>query len=395
MSNGGSKYYNIWQDLLKWIERNDYMSFDVCDNTSTKMYMSMQYIYKRFKYGKYFYFPFRMLSQHLPNTLRTISGTTKKEYSQAYSIIARALLKAYDTHRKDELIEKADHSLQKLIALKNHQYKHNCWGQPYDWFSRKKIPTNTPRTTVTSQAAAAFLDMYEITKNEKYLEEAISAAYFFSEYMRYYEDQDGDICFPYTALDNYKIHNANTLAASILFRVYYYTGLDHFKDLSLRSFRFSMKHQTTDGSWYYWAPPDKLVYRIDNYHTGFILESLLDLKKYQKNEFEYETNLYNGLTFYIDKLFTKDGIPMMTPQSIFPIDIQSCAQAMITLSEASQFYFSPVNLLEKVSDWTINNLYNEKEKYFYYRMYEHSRLDKNAYIRWAESWMLRALSYLI
>jgi len=36
----------------------------------------------------------------------------------------------------------------------------------------------------------------------------------------------------------------------------------------------------------------------------------------------------------------------------------------------------------------------DKEGYFYYRIYKNNYVNKMPYIRWGQAWMLRALSYL-
>ena len=51
-------------------------------------------------------------------------------------------------------------------------------------------------------------------------------------------------------------------------------------------------------------------------------------------------------------------------------------------------------MLQKIYSWILDQLYDHDQGYFYYRLYK-NKLDKKPYIRWSESWMLRAQSYLI
>ena len=158
----------------------------------------------------------------------------------------------------------------------------------------------------------------------------------------------------------------------------------------MKAINFTVSHQNEDGSWYYWAPPDKLLYHIDNYHTGFILECLNICRRALK-DFEYEDELKRGLEFYAENLFLED-IPKFTNKSVYPIDIHSCAQAIITFCEVFDFDARYLSMAEKVARWTINNMQDEKG-YFYYRVYK-KYVDKTPYMRWCQAWMLRALSYL-
>jgi len=57
--------------------------------------------------------------------------------------------------------------------------------------------------------------------------------------------------FQLHALDQYFVHNANLLGASLLARLAKYTADESIKDVALSSLRYSMHHQKEDGSWYY------------------------------------------------------------------------------------------------------------------------------------------------
>ena len=162
--------------------------------------------------------------------------------------------------------------------------------------------------------------------------------------------------------------------------------------MGIKAINFTVSYQNEDGSWYYWTPPDKLLYNIDNYHTGFVLECLNISRRALKGEFEYESELRKGLEFYANNLFLDDGTPKIRHNSIYPIDIHSCAQAIITFCELADFEPKCLTMAEKVVGWTIENMQDEKG-YFYYRIFK-NHVDRTPYIRWGQAWMLRALSYL-
>jgi len=105
------------------------------------------------------------------------------------------------------------------------------------------------------------------------------------------------------------------------------------------------------------------------------------------------SELRKGLEFYADNLFLDDGTPKMLNDRIYPIDIHSCAQAIITFCELADFEPKYLNMAKKVARWTISNMQDNKG-YFYYRIYKNGKKDKTAYIRWGQAWMLRAISYL-
>ncbi|MBN2105414.1 hypothetical protein JW835_15350 [bacterium] len=214
--------------------------------------------------------------------------------------------------------------------------------------------------------------------------------------MNYTFDEDGDFCFSYTPLDDYHIHNAGAMVASAIIRTGKIIGDKKLIDYGKRNINFIIKYQNGDGSWYYWAPPFKIIKRIDNYHTGFILESLYAVNNIIK-ERKYSESYNKGVKFYIHNFFESNGASKMTPEKIYPIDIQSCAQSIITLTLL--LINDPLNRqIEKTRDqvlsWTLDNM-QKSDGSFYYRIYKSGKIDKNSYIRWGESWMFHALSLVM
>jgi hypothetical protein len=388
------QYWLVFNKLEEWILKNNYESYDICDIKGLPLFLTLSKISNQYKFGKYIEYPVFWIANKFTDRTRRIFRIKKKMYPQAQALIARAYFKVYKYSKEKIYLDKSFEILKWLLDNRVSSFKYYCWGQPYAWFSRKLIPANTPRTTVTSQVANAFLDAYEISNDAGYLDVANNICQFYVNELNHNVDDDNNICFSYTTLDNYNIHNASMLASSTLIRTWYHTKNEKFKDYGIRALNYTLKHQNTDGSWYYWGPPDKLNYIIDNYHTGFILESLYITKKYLGKEFNHDLAITKGLNYYIDNLFTKDYIPKLRHNQIFPVDIQSCAQSIITLGEMEEFNKALKEIKEKVVNWTINNMF-DNEGYFYYRFLKNGKIDKTPYIRWSESWMLRALSFVL
>jgi len=378
--------------LYEWLQYNKFESYDVCDINSTRTYYFLNILRRYIIFGKYILYPFFYLSSNYPGFLRKILKIKKQIFPQAQAIICRAYLSRYLETRDDKWLEEAKSILNWLKNNRTKGYVNFCWGQPYDWLSKELIPAYTPRTTVTSQVAEAFLDAYEITKNREYLDVATSACQFYIDDLNRETEKNGYLCFSYTTKDNYIIHNASMLASAVLIRTWYHNHNLEFKKMGINALNYTMKYQNHDGSWYYGVLPGNKSSKIDNYHTGFILESLETIRNYLGEEFHYEDNFQSGFQFYLDNLFDHSGVPKLTPDAQFPIDIQSCAQSIITLGVMKERTPELDTRLSNVLEWTCNNLY-DKEGFFYYRIYKNGRMDKNPYIRWAESWMLRALMY--
>jgi len=76
---------------------------------------------------------------------------------------------------KSQIIELAEI----LISMQSNGYSGACWGYNFDWQNRVfYLPRYTPTVVATSFCADALFSVYEITKNKKYLEIALSSCDF-------------------------------------------------------------------------------------------------------------------------------------------------------------------------------------------------------------------------
>jgi hypothetical protein len=106
----------------------------------------------------------------------------------------------------------------------------------------------------------------------------------------------------------------------------------------------------------------------------------------------YSCHLENGFNYYINHFFTQEGIPKYYNDSVYPIDIHAPAQLVITLVKLDKFE-EQKELVNKVLNWTIKNMQSPKG-YFYYQINKFFS-SKIPYMRWAQAWMLYALSAYI
>jgi hypothetical protein len=325
---------------------------------------------------------------------RKLLGVKKQINAKAMALFARAYLNLYKKRNDRRYLEKGLYCLNWLLENQSKGYSGHCWGYPFHWQSRILFPKGTPSGVVTSTAAHAFLDAYELLGEKKHLGVANGCCSFILNDLNTDEIGDDEVCFSYTPLDHFHVHNANLLSASVLLRVFTHTGEEKYRRSAISAMNFTVRDQNDDGSWYYWGPPERPFISIDNYHTGFVLECLNIGRRALRNQFDHLKALRKGLEFYGNNLFLKDGTPKLLHDSIYPIDIHSCSQGMITFSELADFEPRYLSKAEKVAEWTIVHM-QDKEGCFYHRICESQDVDKTAYIRWGQAWMIRALSYFI
>lgn len=372
-------------DLLdNWLEQNGWAGYDPYDIRGTKLFLLLQK-------NKYANFGSNLFLNRYPMFSRFFFRVKKEINAKAMALFARGYLNIYNTFGNEKYLDNAVYCLNWLMENPSKGHSGFCWGYPFDWQSRVFIPKGTPSGVVTSTAAHAFLDAYEILNDDKYLNVAKSCCDFILNDLNADRVEETKLCFSYTPIDNFHVHNASLFSASTLLRTFTYIKNEEYKEMGMKAINFTVSYQNEDGSWYYWAPPDELLYNIDNYHTGFVLECLNISRRALKGEFEYERELRTGLEFYANNLFLDDGTPKLTNKAVYPVDVHSCAQAIITFCELADFEPKYLSMAEKVAAWSIKNMQDEKG-YFYYRIYK-NRMDKMPYIRWGQAWMLRGLSY--
>jgi len=386
-----SRIQFVLESIIETARKEDYSSFDISNLLQTRYYA----LSSKLSAGlakKVIQKPYKSIIKHYPDFIRKISSSDKQKFPQSHAFVIRGYLQLLKKEKKFINIEEVFELGSWLIENRSNYSKHFAWGQPFTWYSRMIFPKNIPRATVSSQVAWAFLDLFEFTGDDQYLDIVVDVCYLFKNDFNYTEDVNGNICLSYTTVDKYHIHNASMLAAAIILRVARITKNRELDKFGRRLVNFTIGHQNKDGSFYYWAPPDKLNYMIDNYHTGFVLESLKTIVEDTKSE-DYLKSYQLGMEFYRRELF--DGIvPKLSTKKLYPIDIQSCAQSILTFTESNLSDSYRKTAIE-IADFSISSLYIDNKKHFGYRMNNTNSLDESYYFRWGDAWMIRALAQLV
>ena len=274
-------------------------------------------------------------------------------------------------------------------------YSGNCWGYNAGWQTGKLFfPRGTPTIVNTSFIAHSLLDLSELTGDGSHADVARSCCDFIVNDLNITEREEG-ICFSYTPLDSYIVHNANVLGAALLARVGSLTGNNEFLRLAKRAFDFTLHHQEENGLWYYSidGTTGQMRSQID-WHQGFILDALHDYIAHARPSNDlYERSLLKGAAFYRDHQFLEDGRGKWRYPSVWPIDIHNQAQGIITFSRLSEYDSAFLDFAKTIADWTIERM-QEPSGYFAYQKWPRFT-NRIPYMRWGQAWMMLALSTLL
>jgi hypothetical protein len=386
-----AKYMDALLALESWISKNGWAGYDPYD------IRGQDWFARYFGYQTRFYKKVRgalaVIEQNLPpNALRRILRIKKEINAKAMGLMASGYLSLFKTTGQQQYLVKAEDILAWLASNGNQAYPGISWGYPFHWQSGIFTPRGTPSSVVTGVVGDAWLDHYELSESQESQIIARRVAEFFLNGLNRYKKRGDQICFSYTPLDNFKVHNANLFAAAFLARLWAITSDECYKDLSLKAVRYTLSEQNDDGSFYYWGSDPRTM--IDHYHTGFILRHLDTIQRATGADFINQP-LKQGYSFYVNELFTGDGVPKYTPDSLYPINIHSCSEAILCLSQLGTDQ-GGFDRLEAVVSFTIKNMRADEGFYIAElrkRWWGEQKVTV-PYMRWAQAWMFLALARL-
>lgn len=392
--NNGAVLLESFQKLDAWIERNEWKGYEPFDGLRAKYLRPLTFN------SKYLRMALQQGVRRFPINLRPLLGISKETSSQGMGYFAKGYLNMHQLYGDTEYLDKALFCLDWLMSNQALGYSGACWGDHFDYQSRLfYTPGGIPTLVWTAHIANAFLDAFELLGDKQYLAVARSSCDFILKDLSQYKSDDY-VCIGYIpgdSADNNQVHNANMLGASLLSRVYRITGETELLQLAKKAIKYTVERQRSDGAWYYAEDASSKwshnFHWIDNFHTGYILDSLYQYAIYT-NEQTYRENLAKGFTFYLRNFFVNDGTPKYYDTKTYPIDIQCAAQSIETLVLLRELDESSLELAQKVAAWTIENM-QSPDGHFYFRKYKSGIMNKTPTLHWGQATMLSAIAALL
>jgi len=364
--------------LQAYIEAADFKGYDPYDALNSPVLRALSFRQKFVRIA------FIQLLKRLPVNLRTLL-LVKKDYNpKGLGLFLWGYAKLYAREKYPRYLERIDRLLDLLEGLKSPGCSGNGWGYNFDWQSRAFfVPKYTPTVVNSSFIGHALLDSWQMTGNERALEMALPIGDFILRDLNRHEE-DGTVCFSYTPLDRYFVHNANLMGASLLIRLFKETGIAEYREKALAALAYSMHHQQGNGSWRYAEKAGS--HWIDSFHTGFNLQAVRYFLDHGFGE-KYRNAFKKGVQFYAYNFFLPDGTPKYYHDRVYPIDIHCPAQAIVFFSGEGEVYRE---LTARILHWMLTHM-RDRRGYFYFqkRRFYTNRI---AYLRWGQAWAFHALT---
>ena len=302
------------------------------------------------------------------------------------------LLSGYSNlNRCDDTRVVAGELKNELIRLRSPDTAFFCWGYDWDFYSLRGpvMPAFSPNAIATYFCAQGLLDMAEVFGDAEALDMAESAALFFLHRLNRSVDRPNEICFSYTPDNASRIYNSSALVGAFLARMACVSKASEYSDVARRAMCFLVSAQRPDGSWFY---GEKARQRwIDHFHTGYNLCALLDYTKFSGDR-TFESALMQAYIFYKEHFFESTGAPKYFHNGLYPIDIHSCAQAILTfLAFASRDNLALDHAIN-TARWVVANMQAGDGSFYFQR--HRFWTNRAPYMRWGQAWMFSALSQL-
>lgn len=334
MNKEASKIFEAIKRLEYWFEQNGFSGWDPYDVQDSKIF---RFIEQNFS-NTIRRVLIRLLSEfnHIfPITFRKIAGVEKAINNKGLGLMLSAYSTLYQVSKNSMHLNNAISVASYLEQNSNKDYTGMSWGYPFDWLSPILIPAEVPSSVVTSIVGDGFYRLYQATNDKKYLNICQEICKFFINdlSLTYQDAEKSAICFSYTPLDDYQVHNANLFVAEFLIRIGMEIENKSFVDKGILSAHFALKEQQKEGYLPYWGLSQTTKYsrgkiHTDHYHCGFEIRSLHSIWLLTKNN-AFNIAYQSYYQWYKKNMFCADGLPKYTTKSFYPLDIHTCAEAIL------------------------------------------------------------------
>jgi len=389
MSELNKLVYKSIEQLDAWLSRNGWAGYDPYDLKGMPLFINdsptvLEKVVRKVS---------SKTESFAPRLLRRIFRVKKEINAKAMGLFADGYLTLYQVTQKRSYLEKSEEAVQWLDKNYSAGYSGKCWGYPFDWQSRIFIPKGTPSSVVSATVGNAYWNFYTLTREKKYLRTCTNICKFFLQDLHIDQIDRNKLCFSYTPLDGFHVHNANLFVAEFLIKVGKEISNEQFIEIGSKAVNYALSEQNEDGSICYWGKDQDNQCRIDHYHSGFELRCLYSIWKSTKDE-RIHQSAQRYYQFYLTNLFEDKTIPKLTPQNKYPINIHACAEALLCNATLAPDFPEARDYLDNTARWIIENMQDETG-YFYYMIRKRKGIkckNRIPLIRWGQAWMLKGFS---
>jgi rhamnogalacturonyl hydrolase YesR len=376
-------------NVLNAAEKNKYSGYSKFDALNSPLLKTMSFN------NKWLRLIYTQIVKEMPFHIRPLLRVKKFKNPKGIALFARAYFFLYQKTSDLKYLRKGESLIHWLLENPSPGHDRLCWGYNFIWQNTLFLQDAfEPNAVVTVFVGEALIHAYRITEKEKYLHAACSVADFILQDLPVLYETNDELAIAYVLRDvETVVINNQILTGAFLVKVWQHKKENHLLETAVKQLNYTVNRVTDYYAWYYTYPKKKSLITHDNYHTGGILDGLLEYFE-ECGDGKYMKVFWEGLEYYQNNLFEPDGAPRWMNNKKYPFDIHGAAQGITTFKKAARHKPEYLPQAEKVADWTIDHLFRNDTCDFAYRQ---GRLFKWNYslMRWCNAWMTRALAELI
>jgi hypothetical protein len=405
----------VWIAVEKfstWLAASKGLSYDPYDVSGTRYgRWARRLYYDRHPLGAFVTAPLILMEIICPQARGLF--VKKDRYPTADAQLALGFLNLYEAHQDPTNERQSKHDkngqsalgclheakslAQGLLEQSVPGYSGLCWGYPFDWQNVNGLmPKGTPHITATPYCYEVFGRLFDLTRENRYLEVARSIATFVFNDLNDTPTGDDAAASSYTPYDHGKVVNASAYRAFVLFDAARRFGREDYRSRASKNLRFILDTQQSDGSWLYAIdnPPESF---IDNFHTCFVLKNLFKLNRYLQSD-EVKQAIQRGYEFYQRELFDEDDNPRsyaVAPRvEIVRLEMYNMAEAIILGTLLRDDIPEAFPLAKRIAARLIRR-YQLPAGHWVTRVYLGGIKHTVPFIRWPQSQLFLALTNLL
>jgi rhamnogalacturonyl hydrolase YesR len=363
---------------LDYAREREYCGWDLYDGESSRILRAMPIN------NKWVNLVFQQTVRRSPVNIRPLLFVEQRRNFMGIALFAVANLRMYEITGRERFRDDARELVDWLIENQSEGYSGFCGGHkhPVQGLSKRTYP-NDPGIVGTTYAVKALLAAGEYI-DPSYTDVARTTADFVFEDLDYSSHPDGArIKYkPIDTGDHYTL-NANALGARLLANLYEETGESRLREGARNILDYVAAQQTEEGGWMYRDPPESSHLSLDNFHNGFVIESLLRYQEITGTE-RYAETLADAVRFYRG-LFTDEGAPWFDEANEYPRDVHSSAQGAVVFTMLGDRAFA-----RRIIEWAVTNLSNQKGAFYHEQHRYYTK--RTTFMRWCQAWMSHGIS---
>jgi len=380
--------------FVKWLDHYGETSYDHQSYFASDLGRKAKSLYyRRPLFGKLAVAPMIFSEAFVPSARCFFFKPQRFPIADAHYAMGFAMLS--QVTGQERFYKRAVHFLRVLEETRSPGYEHYCWGYPFNWETRGgTMQAGTPLITSVPYAYEAFLQVYELDGDRKWLEIMRSIAeHAANDYHEISTSGDAASCsYNPDRNDPCGVINASAYRAFLLTRAGKDLADERYLKVAERNLNFVVESQNPDGSWYYSIDGQRDF--VDHFHTCFVMKALAKIESLTGNP-RCTKAIDNGIEYYVKNLFDEEGMPKpfsrrprLTVYKRELYDYAECINLAVLLRGRAPALDSILDRIVNVSGWQKSDgSFRSRELFLGW--------DNTPMHRWAQSQFFRSLCFLL